>query len=54
VVILVGQIVGRPAGGLAMDVHRMLDERGRTLSEKSVRLELPWAKVDHLLVHETA
>ena len=52
VMVLVGAVTGRPAGGLALLTERMLDDRGRLVSEASIALELPWAKVDHIWVHE--
>lgn len=38
-------------GGLTIEVDRLLDERGRELSNAPITLRLPMAKVDHLVVH---
>ena len=49
VMILDGRIVDRPAGALTIEVDRCRDERGREISEQSLTLQLPWAKIDHIL-----
>lgn len=36
------------AGGLEIVTTRLLDERGRVLAERQVKLMLPWGKIDHL------
>lgn len=54
VMVIQGAVLGRPAGGLSIETSRMLDDRGRVVSEATVRLELPWSKVDHLWVHEAS
>lgn len=51
VMVVVGQIVDRPASGLVLETHEFLDERGRRLSEESITIQLPWAKIDHVIVH---
>ena len=43
-------IAERLSGGLIIETDRMLDERGRELSDISLTLQLPWAKVDHIWV----
>lgn len=52
VLIVEATVVDRPSGVLRVDTERLLDERGRLLSEKAVRLDLPWAKIDHVLVRD--
>jgi len=42
------------AGGgstLRVEVEKLLDERGRSLSEDALSLQLPWSKIDHVVVH---
>ncbi|MCA9490478.1 MAG: hypothetical protein KC621_11160 [Myxococcales bacterium] len=52
VMIIEATVVDRPSGALRVDTERMRDERGRLLSETAVRLDLPWAKIDHLLLRD--
>jgi len=44
-----------PEGGsgstLRVEVDKLLDERGRSLSEDPLSLQLPWSKIDHVVVH---
>ena len=46
-----GKVLDTPAGGILIRARRFLDERGRPLGEQDVTLHLPWAKIDHLVVH---
>jgi len=52
VMVLEGAVVDRPHGGLTVQTSRLLDQQGRDQGEVELVLHLPWAKVDHLLVHE--
>lgn len=52
VMVVVGQIVDRPASSLVLEATQLFDERGRQLSEERVTLQLPWSKIDHILVHK--
>ena len=36
---------------LTVQVDRLLDERGRELSNAAITLRLPMSKVDHVVVH---
>ncbi|MCB9684080.1 MAG: hypothetical protein H6738_00980 [Alphaproteobacteria bacterium] len=54
VMIIDATVVDRPSGALRVDTERMRDERGRVLSDKGVRLDLPWAKIDHLLLRDVS
>jgi hypothetical protein len=49
VMVLVGEVVDRPSGGITIKTERLLGERGRLLSEAKHTLCLPWAKVDHIV-----
>jgi hypothetical protein len=44
-----GHLVDRVAGGVVLDTDRFLDDRGRELSAAGMKIQLPWAKVDHIL-----
>ena len=50
VMVVEGEILDRPSGGIRMRAQRLLDDRGRELSRNETVLQLPWAKVDH--IHE--
>lgn len=54
VVVVEGELVDEAGGGVTVRCERLLDERGRVLDESRLVLRLPWAKVDHLVVHEAA
>lgn len=47
-----GRILERLAGGLRIETDLLRDIRGRELSDDVLTLELPWSKVDHVVVHE--
>ncbi|MFT4624177.1 MAG: hypothetical protein ACI8PZ_002836 [Myxococcota bacterium] len=49
VMVVEGNIVDRVAGGVVLDTDRFLDERGRELSAAGLKVQLPWAKIDHIL-----
>ncbi|MCB9677032.1 MAG: hypothetical protein H6737_18085 [Alphaproteobacteria bacterium] len=48
--IIEGEIVDRPAGGLVVIAKTFKDERGRDLAGSQVELQLPWSKIDHIWV----
>ena len=52
VTVIEGRIIDRPSGGVTVETDVMRDDRGRELSEAVLTLQLPWAKVDHILVHD--
>ena len=49
VMVVEGLLVDRVAGGVVLDTDRFLDDRGRELSAAGMKIQLPWAKVDHIL-----
>jgi hypothetical protein len=49
VTVLEGDVPSQEGGALTVKVTRMLDDRGRVLSETPVTLIVPWSKIDHLL-----
>jgi hypothetical protein len=50
VMVIEGRVLERLSGGLKIETDLMLDVRARELSDDVLILELPWAKVDHILV----
>lgn len=50
VMVIEGRVLERLAGGVKLETDLLLDLRGRELSDDVLVLELPWAKVDHILV----
>jgi hypothetical protein len=49
---LKGTVADRPSGGIVIRVDAYLDGRGRPLDGTPMTLFLPWAKVDHAVVHD--
>jgi hypothetical protein len=52
VAIVDGDVVEQPSAGLTLLTRRMRDERGRVLSERAVKVLIPWSKIDHVHLHE--
>ncbi|TNE85779.1 MAG: hypothetical protein EP330_24390 [Deltaproteobacteria bacterium] len=50
VMVIEGRVVERLSGGLRLETDLLLDLRGRELSDEELTLELPWAKIDHIVV----
>jgi len=50
---LTGTVADRPSGGIVFRIETALDGRGRSLECASQTLFLPWAKVDHMVLHDT-
>lgn len=46
------RVVSTDGPGLTVRTTRFLDERGRTLGEQQVTLQLPWSKIDHVHVRD--
>ncbi len=53
VMVVEGTSPGSEGGAITVHTERMLDERGRELSDAELVLRLPWAKVDHVVVQST-
>lgn len=52
-VVLVGKTSDRGgSGGITITIESMADERGRALPSKPVTVVVPWAKIDHVLLHD--
>ena len=51
VMVVEGASPGSEGGALTVHTERLLDDRGRELSDAELVLRLPWAKVDHVVVH---
>lgn len=51
VMVIQGHAVERAGSFLVLEAQAFLDERGRRVAEDRMTLQLPWAKVDHILVH---
>ncbi len=51
VMVITGTLDESSGGSLAVETDRLLDERGRELSDAALSLRLPWSKVDHVVVH---
>lgn len=51
VMVIEGKANPAEGGALTVQTELLLDDRGRELSDTSVTLRLPWAKVDHVVVH---
>ena len=52
VTVVLGTIEDQGGSGIRVRTERLLDDRGRPLSEARVVLLLPWGKVDHVLFTE--
>ena len=52
-VIIVGNTSDRGGSGVTITIETMSDERGRPLTVKPVTVIVPWAKIDHVLLHES-
>ena len=52
VMVVVGRLIDKPNTCVILETHAFLDERGRKVSEEGMTIHLPWAKIDHILVHE--
>jgi hypothetical protein len=50
--ILVGNADEGGSGGVTLRLEQAFDEKGRPLPTTPVRLIVPWAKIDHVLLHE--
>jgi hypothetical protein len=42
----------KAAGGALVETRGFYDDRGKKLGDKQVRIILPWAKVDHVLLRD--
>jgi hypothetical protein len=52
VTVIVGNIEEQQGSALKVRTERLLDDRGRVLSETGALLLVPWGKVDHIAVDE--
>lgn len=52
VMVIDGRVLEQSATGITLETDRLLDDRGRVLSDASLKLVLPLAKIDHLLLRE--
>lgn len=52
VMILEGHLQDKAGGAITVKVSAMRDTKGKTLSESATTLQLPWSKIDHILMHE--
>ena len=52
VMILEGNLQAKANGTVTIKVSIMRDMRGKPLSETATTLQLPWSKIDHMLIHE--
>lgn len=50
VYIVEGQMAAAEDAYVRIDADRLLDERGRELTDEVTTLMIPWAKIDHVLV----
>jgi len=48
-----GTVEDRPSGGVVVKIKRAYDGRGRVLVCSPLTVFLPWAKVDHVILHDT-
>lgn len=46
--VIVGTLDEQGGSGLTVTTAKILDERGRTVSEAVLKLLVPWSKVDHV------
>lgn len=51
VTVIEARVIERLSGGLKIETDLFLDQRGRELADDVLILELPWSKIDHILVH---
>lgn len=54
VMVVEGRLVERLSGGLRIETDLLLDARGRELSDVELSIELPWGKIDHVVVQESS
>ena len=52
VMVIEGHVIEQNAIGITIETDHLLDDRGRILSEASLKLVLPHAKIDHMLLLE--
>ena len=52
VMVIDGHVIEQNNSGITVETSRMMDDRGRVLSEDSLKLVLPQSKIDHILVIE--
>lgn len=52
VMVIEGRVIERISGGIRFETDLLLDGRGREMTDDVLTLELPWSKVDHILVQE--
>lgn len=52
VMVIDGHVIEQNNSGVTIETARMMDDRGRVLSEDSLKLMLPQSKIDHILVVE--
>ena len=50
VTVVTGTVLERSPATLRVRTEKLSNERGRVLNEAVLVLELPWAKIDHLVV----
>jgi len=48
VMIIKGEILEAAGGGVITLTHQLCDERAKVLTEQALKLQLPWAKIDHI------
>ena len=52
VMVIDGHVIEQNSSGVTIETSRMMDDRGRVLSEDSLKLALPQSKIDHILIIE--
>lgn len=52
VMVIDGHVIEQNNSRVTIETARMMDDRGRVLSEDSLKLVLPQSKIDHILVVE--
>ena len=50
VMVIEGHILDRPSGAVSVRTATMRDARGRPISEAEINLQIPWAKIDHMVI----
>ncbi len=52
VMVLEGHVEEQKGGSVTVNVSGMSDMKGKSLSDKAAKLQVPWSKIDHLVIHE--
>lgn len=52
VIVITGNLEDDGGAAIRIEAEELRDDRGRTLSDDSLTLYVPWEKIDHIVVFE--